>query len=139
MKYPAALLLGLRQCALWDGFVALGDADNIFDGDACDFLEGFLGEEGLVCGDEDVGEVDEADEFIVENDGIGEVLKEDALFFFVDIECDAGYLLGFEGLDEGLGVDEFAAAGIDDKDAGAHLVEGIGIDEVMGFGQEGDV
>ena len=45
--------------------MAGGKTGEVFGGDASDFGEGFAGEEGLVAGDEDVWEGEEAREDVV--------------------------------------------------------------------------
>ena len=117
----------------------VGAVGDVGGGDACDFGEGFVGEEGLMGGDEDVREVEEEGEFVVDEELTGEVLEEDAFFFFIDVEGDACDATGFECGDEGGGFDEFAAAGIDDEDAFFEAVHGVGVEEEAGVGEEGDV
>ena len=117
----------------------VGEVGDVGGGDAGDFGEGFVGEEGLMGGDEDVREVEEEGEFVVDEELAGEVLEENAFFFFVDVEGDACDAAGFECGDEGGGFDEFAAAGIDDEDAFFEAVHGVGVEEEAGVGEEGDV
>ena len=90
-------------------------------------------------GDEDVREVEEEGEFVVDEELAGEVLEENAFFFFVDVEGDAADAAGFECGDEGGGFDEFAAAGIDDEGAFFEAVHGVGVEEEAGIWEEGDV
>ena len=113
-----------------------GGGLGVGDGDAGDFGEGFLGEEGLMGGDEDVGEGEEAGEFVVVEDLAGEVLEEDAFFFLINVEGDAADLAAFEGVDEGGGVDEGASADVDEDDAGLHHLKRFLADDVVGFGGE---
>jgi hypothetical protein len=66
-----------------------GGGVEVGDGDAGDLGEGFVGEEGLMRGDEDVGEGEEAGEFVILEAVLGVVLKKDAFLFFIHIQGDA--------------------------------------------------
>jgi hypothetical protein len=84
-----------------------------------DVLEGLLGEEALVRGDEDVREDEQSGERVVRDDVAAVVLEEAQLvLLLVDVEAEGADASVLERLDGGLRVDEPAAAGVDDEDAG---------------------
>ena len=60
----------------------------------------------LMGGDQHVGECEQARQFIIVQDLAGEILKENALFFFVHVESHAPESTGFQRLDQRLCVDE---------------------------------
>ena len=90
-----------------------------------------------MAGDEDVGEGEEAGEDVVLEDLTAEVFKEEVGFFFIDIEAEVAEVAGLEGLDDGAGIDEAAAGGIDEHGTGLHALESGGVDEVMSGGHQG--
>lgn len=58
---------------------------NIFQGNTSNFSHGFAGEKGLMAGDNDIGEREQARKHVVLQQLIGIVFKEEISFFFVDI------------------------------------------------------
>jgi hypothetical protein len=89
----------------------LAKAREVGGGHAGDFREGFLVEKGLVCGDEDIGESEQARECVVLQDLAGEILKQDTFLFFIHVERNAAETAGFERLDQCLGVASRTRAG----------------------------
>lgn len=61
-------------------------AEDIFDCDAGNFTEGLVSEERLMSGDQDVGEHEEAGQFVVLEDRSGQILEKDPLFLLVDVQ-----------------------------------------------------
>jgi hypothetical protein len=55
-------------------------------------------QKGLVRGDEDIGEGEQAREDVVLDDVIAMVLKEELRLFLIDVECDRANLLTLEAL-----------------------------------------
>ena len=96
-----------------------------------DVVEGFVGEEGLVAGDDDAGVGDEAGEERVGDAGVGVVFEEQGGFVFVDVKAESAEAVGFEGVDGGGGVDESAATGVDEERGGFEERERLGVDEVF--------
>ena len=101
-----------------------------------DVAHGFAGEEGLVGGDDDVGEREEAGEGVVVDDFVGLVLVEVVALFLVNVEAGGAYLLIFQALDKLVGVDELTAPGVDNHDAGLHFINRLAVDEIFCFGRE---
>ncbi len=67
---------------------------EIGDGDSGDLGEGFVGEEGLMGGDEDVGKGEQTGEFVILESVLGVVLKKDAFLFFIHVQGDATQVTG---------------------------------------------
>lgn len=78
-----------------------------------DGLHGLYGEEAHVGGDEDVGEGGEPCQVVILDDFIGAVFVEEAFLFLVYVQADAAEFFGQEAVDQGLGVNEAAAGGVD--------------------------
>lgn len=106
---------------------------DIFRGDAGDFAKGFVREESLVRGDEDVWEGKEHGKFIVEEDLARKIFEEDAFFFLINIERDTPELATLESVQQRSGIDEFAAAGVDDVCAFLHLTDPFFVQQMHGF------
>jgi hypothetical protein len=79
----------LSQRHLREEALATGEGGEVGGGHAGDLGEGFLREKGLVCGDEDVGESEQAREFVVLQDLAGEILEEEAFLFLIHVERNA--------------------------------------------------
>ena len=61
------------------------------------------------------------------------VFEKDAFFLFVDVEGHTAEVAAFECVDKGRGIDEFTAAGIDEKGSSSHAGHGFGFDEIAGL------
>src|SRR6185437_2978432 len=122
---------GLSQRRLREEALATGEGGEVGGGHAGDLGEGFLREKGLVCGDEDVGESEQAREFVVLQDLAGEIFEEDAFLFFIHVERNAAEAAGFERRDQGLGVDERTAADVEQNRAWLHQFERFATDHVI--------
>ena len=106
--------------------VALEEGEDVGD---CAFVEEFDAFGGLVG---DVGGEDDlvaGEDWVVWRDG----------FLVEDVEGGAGEFAVVEGLDEGVGVYEFAASGVDEDGVGLHQGEFSGADDVMAVWAESDV
>ena len=90
----------------------------------------------LMGGDQHVGECEQARQFIIVQDLAGEILKENALFFFVHVESHAPESTGFQRLDQRLCVDERPAADVDQDRAGLHQLERFAPDDVVRHGRK---
>ena len=97
-----------RDLVRWD-FTAL-EGSQVGDRGRGDLLEGLLGEERLVSGDEHVREGEQPAEDVIINDRVGQILKEQPGFFFVDVEAEIAELATLERVDGGDGVDQRTAA-----------------------------
>ena len=118
---------------------ASGEGGDVLQGGGGNVVKGFVGQKGLMRGDEDVGKGQQAGEGVVLEYFLGEVAKEDAFLFFVDIKAGGSDDAGFERINEGAAVDECTAAGIDQHHAWAHLRERGGIDQMVGLWCERNV
>ena len=125
------MILRLCQRRLREEGLAAGEGREVGGGHAGDLGEGFLREKGLVCGDENVGESEQAREFVVMQDLAGEILEEDAFLFLIHVERDAAEAAGFERLDQRLGVNERAAADVEQDSAWLHQFERFATDDVV--------
>lgn len=106
---------------------------DIFGGNARDFTEGFSREKCLVRGDEYIGKGEQEVEFVVLQQMLGMVFKENTFFFLVDIKSDAAEVTCFECIEKRGGVDEFATAGVDEIGAVFHLLDSLATEEMEGL------
>jgi len=104
-----------------------------------DIPQGVVRQEGLVPGNKDIGESEEPSKNIVLKNLRGAVLKKKASFFLIDVDGEMADLAPFQATDNGGSIKDGAAAGVDQKDAFFHEVEGLVVDEVAGGGKKGDV
>ena len=84
-------------------------------------------------GDEDVWKSEQPSEVIVLQDLAGEIFEEDAFFLFVNIERDAAEMAALQRLDKRLGVDERAAADVDDDRAGFGQLDRFAVERCGAF------
>lgn len=110
-----------------------GNGFEVSEGDLRDFLQGVVREERLVRGNDDVIEREEPGESVIFEDLVGMIFEEKVGFFFVDVERSAGDGAVSEGIDEGVGIDERAARGVDENGAGLDHLEGLCVDHVAVF------
>lgn len=106
------------------------EVGEIPDSDLCDLPQGFLGEECLVSAHEDVVESGEPHQLVVLDDGAGVVVVEEGALVLVHVEGEPAELLVLQRRDDGLGVDEPAARGVDEHGALLHLAQRLLIDDV---------
>jgi hypothetical protein len=118
------------------GFIEFGKA---VEGGVGDFVEGVVGEEGLMSGDEDIGEGEEPGEDVVREDVGGVVGEKKSRFLLIDIDGESADLAAFEALDDRVGIKNGSAAGVDEDHPFFHPGEGYGIHQVTGGGKERDV
>src|ERR1700760_1089632 len=111
------VLSQLGQHRLGKEGLTFREGGEVGGGHASDLGEGFLRQKGLVCSDENVGESEQAREFVVVQDLAGEILEEDAFLFLIDVERDPAKAFGFERLDQRPGVNERAAADVEQDSA----------------------
>lgn len=121
------------------GVTGIGELVEILKGGGGDIAHGLAGKEGLVAAENDIGESGQAHELIIVDDGIGKIFEEDAFLFLVNINTEGAELAGFEGMNDGIRLDEFTAAGIDEHGTRFHAGEGVLIDQVPCFGEERDM
>ncbi|SCE28376.1 hypothetical protein GA0115236_14528 [Streptomyces sp. IgraMP-1] len=112
---------------------------DVADGGVDDLGDGVLGVVRLVRGDDDVGEGHQAGQHVVGHHVEGLVVEEEPGLGLVDVEADAEEAAGAQDVDQGAGVDEAAPAGVDEDRVVLHQVEGVGVHEVFGGGQQRDV
>src|SRR6266540_4327833 len=106
--------------------------------DACErcFQNGTNGltrEECLMPRHDHVRERDEALDHIVRDHCVRQILEEEACLFFVNVDRHAAELAGFERFNRRLGVDQAAAARVDQECASLPAGQRAGIDDVMGL------
>ena len=92
---------------------------------------GFAREERLVGREQHIIKGEQACEYVVLDDGIGDILVEVAALFLIDIETGRADMARLEPIDEGFGVDESATTGVDNHHPLLHLGDGFGVDEVV--------
>ena len=100
-------------------------------GHSGDLGEGFLGEEGLMGGDENIGKAEQAGKFIVLQHLAGEIFEKDAFLLFIHIQRDSAEVAGFECLNQSGGVHQATATGIDEIGARFGEGDGLGIEQVV--------
>jgi hypothetical protein len=93
-------------------------------------------EEGLMAGDDDLGEGQQPRQHVVLDDLVRKVLEEDVGFFLIDIQAHRPDLAALERMDQRKRIDEAAAAGIDQHHAVLHQTERPAVDEVVRFGRQ---
>ena len=98
-----------------------------------DVAQRLTGEEGLVAGDQDVGEGQQALEHVVLDDLRGEILEEQVGLLLVDVDGEIADLAALQALDHGAGVDQAASAGIDQHKPALGPGDAVGIDDVPGL------
>ena len=90
-----------------------------------------LREEALVAGHDDVGEREQARERVVVDQAARVVLVEVPRLLLVHVEPEVADAPRLEPVDHGAGVDEPAAAGVDEHHAGLHAGDAAPVDEVV--------
>ncbi|MNO97301.1 hypothetical protein D3C76_890040 [compost metagenome] len=83
-------------------------------------------------GDDHVGEGQQAGEHVVLQRQVGTVGEEDVGFFFIDVQAEVAELAALQRLDQRRGVDQRAAAAVDQHRAALHLLQAVGVDQVAG-------
>ncbi|KAJ8561830.1 hypothetical protein ON010_g7849 [Phytophthora cinnamomi] len=133
LKHPAieakscrALLDLVHQSLLGDVRLHVGE------GRQGDVVQGLLGEEGLVTRDQHVREREQAGQRFVADDGARAVRVEVLALALEHVEADRADLAALEAVHQSLGVDQAAAARVDDHDAVLHLGDALGVDRVLG-------
>jgi len=92
-----------------------------------------------MTGDNDIGKSEQTGEGIVADDVIAEIVEVQFRLFLIDVEADGPEMTAFQGGNEGAGVDEGAAASVDEQRPLGHAREAFRIDEVIGVWSEGEV
>ncbi len=113
-------------------FFAVGEVLNVLQGGEGNVVGGFLGEEGLVRSDYDVGHHQQQSQLVVVNHLVGTVLIEVVGFLLIDIQSGRTNLVGAQTVDEVFRLDELAAACIDNHHAKLHLGNAFVVDEELG-------
>src|SRR5206468_2354701 len=98
--------------------------------------ERFSREESLVRSDEHVRESKQAGQVVVMQDLAGEILKENALLFFVHVEPYAAEPTALQCFDQRLCVDERAAADVDQNRARLHQLQRFPTNDVVALGSQ---
>ena len=111
----------------------MGKLGNAIDGGLADRRDRLLGEEGLMAGNDDIRERQQALEHVIGNDGARQVAEEQISLLLVNIQRQAAQLAAFQGFDNRLGIDQSPAAGIDKQRAPFCPHQRVGIDNVVRF------
>ena len=90
-------------------------------------------------GDEHIGKGEQEVKFVVLQKMIGVVFKENTFLFLIDIQCDAAEVTCFERIKERGGINEFAAAGVNEVGTVFHLPDGVVAKEMKGLRREREV
>lgn len=131
----ALLRLTIRRIRGSEIILARTAGDNILEipeGTVGNLLEGLLGKKGLVTADNDVGEREETHEDVVLDDVAAMVVVKNGCFVFIDVEGDAGEAAVLEGVDDGSGIDQAAARGVDEDGVVGEQRQGMRVDDVLG-------
>ncbi|MND98299.1 hypothetical protein D3C80_906440 [compost metagenome] len=83
-------------------------------------------------GDDHVGEGQQAGQHVVLQRLVGAVLEEQVGLLLVDIQPQVAELAAFQRLDQRRGVDQGAAAGVDQHGTGLQVGKALGVDQVTG-------
>ena len=125
--------------SVWDavgagaGGVKLGKA---LEGGFGNPVQGVVGEESLMAGNEDIGEGEESGKDVVRKDIGGVVSKKEACFLLINVNGETPDLAAFETGNDGMSVKDGPAAGVDKNHASLHSSKSGGVDQVAGGGQE---
>ncbi len=119
--------------------LAQGEVPDVLQGGGGDVAQRLLREVGLVGGDDDVVERQQARQRVVVDNLVRAVFVEVLALLLVDIQSGRSDLFVFQSFDEGVGVDELSAAGVDDHHAVLHLADGVVVDEVLRLLRQGAV
>jgi len=84
---------------------------------------------------QNVAEGQQPGQGVVGQDVVGQVAVEDASLALVDVKADAADPAFLERRDQRIGVDQAAAAGVDQNDPGFHRGQTPGVDQVVIFGR----
>ena len=95
--------------------LALREVPDVLQGGGGDVAQRLLREVGLVGGDDDVVERQQTGQRVVVDDLVRAVFVEVLALFLVDVQSGRAYLLVLQPFDEGVGVDQLSAAGVDDQ------------------------
>ena len=124
----------LCTCRLLD-FVGEGEVGkevaDVLQGGGGNVRQGFACEEGLVGREQHIVKGEQACEYVVLDDSIGDILVEISALFLIDIETGRADMARLEPIDKGFGVDESATTGVDNHHPLLHLGNGFGVDEVV--------
>mmetsp|Transcript_23577 Transcript_23577/g.51737 ORF Transcript_23577/g.51737 Transcript_23577/m.51737 type:complete len:258 (+) Transcript_23577:498-1271(+) len=119
--------------------------DNIVDGGCRDVVQGLLGEEGAVRGDQHLGVRGQRLELAVPAlhalGGLvdGEVLKEKTTFFLIGVQAQSSNAPALQCVKQRTRLNETPPADVDDHDALLHGGNPVPVDDVLGGGQQGAV
>ena len=100
--------------------LAQGEVPDVLQGGGGDVAQRLLREVGLVGGDDDVVERQQARQRVVVDNLVRAVFVEVLALLLVDVQSGRPDLFVFQSFDEGVGVDELSAAGVDDHHAVLH-------------------
>src|SRR5215468_9262654 len=95
-----------------------------------DVFQSFFGEETLVAGDDDVRKGEQAREDIILDDLIRQIFKEEIGLFLINVQAEIPYPARLQCFNHRLRINQCAAARIDQHDAGFHLAERLGANQV---------
>ena len=86
---------------------------DVVQGGAGDGVERFVGEKGLVRGDDDVGEAQQAGQGVVLQRQVGVILEEQLRLFLVDVQAQVAELAALKRFDQRGSIDQGAATGVE--------------------------
>ena len=98
-----------------------------------DVFERFVGEKGLVRGDEDVGHREQTCELVILQDVLGEILEEKFGLLLINVQTSRADSARFDALDQGVCFDQGTARGVDQNYAVSHHCNRLSVDHVCGF------
>ena len=112
---------------------ALADGEAAFKGALDHGSDGLFGVEGHVRGQDHVGEAGQDGAFVLSQGLFGQILVVEVRLVFQNVQSRGTDLPGFDGADQGLGVHQFTAGGVDQDHAVLHLGKFFFTDEVVVF------
>ena len=110
---------------------------NIAHGCPRNGLHGLLREEGLVRRHQNIAESEEPRENVIGQDIGGMVFKKELAFLLIDIKPRRPHLAALECLDQRIRVNEAAASGVDDHDAGLGYRQAFLAHQMIGVLRQG--
>lgn len=112
---------------------------DVLQGSRGDVCQRFTREESLVGRDDDVVERKQACQRVVIDNLVRLVFVEVLAFFLVYIQSRRTDFLVLQSFNQGVGMNQLPAPGVDNHNAVFHLTDGIIVDEVFGLFRQGAV
>ena len=119
--------------------IAAEERYQIVDGGSGDIVQGLVGQESLVRGDDDIGHGNQANQLVILHDVTGEVLIEQVALFFINVQTGCTHFFLLNAIDQIFRIDQTATGIIEDGNAFLHPGDGLSVDDMLGILGQGAV